>query len=626
MIHGSKVVTLCISRLHDTENARFVELLNKHLRDNGCTLWIYNITTDLYWDESMSSSETSVFDLIDFHVTDVLIIMEEKIKSKAVTAKLISRAHMYHVPVIVVDGSAEDAATVRYDYARGFEQIVRHVIDVHGARQLHFMGGSPGNPFSEERLKVFRKILAEKGLPFNNKSVSYGYFWAKPAKAATEELIRSGSLPDAVVCATDIMAINAASVLLEHGYRIPEDIIVTGFDGIDEILFSTPTITSARCGTTGFATAVYQAAIDCLQYGQTTREYLVEPSLLLHVSCGCNCEAAGSSPERLHSFNDRFYRYQDDNRTLALMSERLQKSHSLLEASWALYDPTLQDMCCIIDNRCGDDTINLLEVGETCPSEDDTMLLFFDTDEEKFVQRPFQKNQIIPDLERHINEGYPLIFNSMTFMNVPLGYCCFYFRDYELTDYCKLPQIITMLSFGIGGFITRQYQRYLMRRIEEIYQYDALTGLHNRISFNKAFEALKIRHSDEPTPVTIILADLDGLKRINDNYGHAAGDQAIEAVAHALQNSCPSGTLCVRFGGDEMIAVVPGEYDTQQLDAQIRTTLEKFNKASGLPFPVSTSLGIHTTMLTEELDLEKMLKFADADLYQEKQRKKRILS
>ena len=622
MIHGCKVVSLCISRLHDIENARFVQSLNKHLRANNCSLWVYNITTDLYWNETATGGEISVFDMVDFHVTDALIIMEEKIKSKSVSARLIKQAHLYNVPVIIVDGSADDVATVRYDYARGFEQIVRHVIDAHGAKRLHFMGGSPGNPFSEERLHVFRTVLAEKGLPFDDRSVSYGHFWAKPAIAAAETIIESGDLPDAIICANDIMAINVSAVLQDHGFHVPEDIIVTGFDGMDEVFFASPTITSARCGTSGLAESVYQAVIDCMQYGQVTREYLVEPELMLNESCGCGDEPAPFAPDRQHSFNDRFYRYQDDNRSLATMSERLQRSNSLMEASWALYDPTLQDMCCIIDNRCGDDTINLLEIGESMPSEDDSMLLFFDTDESPFVQRQILKSKIIPDLERHISEGYPLLFNVLTFMNVTLGYICFYYRGYEVTDYCKIPQVITMLSFGFGGFISRQYQRYLMRRIEEMYQYDALTGLHNRISFNKAFEALKIQHSDEPTPVTIILADLDGLKHINDSYGHAAGDQAIEAVAHALQLSCPSGTLCVRFGGDEMIAVVPGEHDPEALDHQIRETLEQFNAESELPFKVSTSLGIHTTELTEDLDLEKMLKFADADLYQEKQLKK----
>lgn len=621
MIYGRKVVALCISRLHDIENARFIEELNKQLSACQCSLWIYNLTADLYWNDKDFNAEESVFDLIDYSITDALIIMEEKIKSKAVSSLLTKRAHANGVPVVIVDGSSEETATVHYDYARGFEQIVRHVIDCHGARNLHFMGGMPGNPFSDERLEVFRRVLAEKGLPFNDRSVSYGNFWAKPAKAATEEIVARGNLPDAIICANDIMAINASTVLQEHEIRVPEDVIVTGFDGIDEIFFAEPRITSVRCGTSGFAESVFRAAMDCMQYGQTTRAYLVEPSLILNESCGCSGNE-NLSLGHVHSFNDRFYRYQDDNRMLASISERIQKSPNLQEACWCLYDPVLHDMSCIVDPRCKDNTINLLESNDAGIQQQDTMLLFFDTDEKDFLQRSIRRSDIIPHLEERISYGMPLIFNAMSFMNVSLGYFCFHFKDYEITDYCKIPQIITMISFGIGGFMSRQNQLYLRSRVEDIYKYDALTGLHNRISFNNAVASLKQKYKDEEIPVTIIMSDLDGLKTINDSFGHAAGDQAIVAAAEALQHSCPPESICVRFGGDEMIAVVPGSCDTAGIEQSIHNALDLFNLRSGLAFHVSTSLGIHTTRLTQDLDLEKILHFADADLYQEKQAKK----
>lgn len=621
MIHGLKVIALCVSRLHDIEIARFVEELNKLLVPCGCSLWIYNITADLYWDEASTKAEISVFDLIDFEITDALIIMEEKIKSKTVSSRLLKRAKANGVPAIVVDGDYEQVATVHYDYSRGFEQIVRHVIDCHGARNLHFMGGIPGNSFSDARLAVFRRVLAEKGLPFHDRSVSYGYFWAKPAKAAAEALIENGSLPDAIICANDIMAINVSAVLQEHKIRIPEDVIVTGFDGQDEIFFSDPSITSARCGTSGLAESVFRAVIDSLQYGQITKDYLVEPTLILNESCGCSGEDV-STIGHTHSFNDRFYRYQDDNQLLAQISEWMQNSSSLQEACWCLYDPVLTDMCCIVDQRCQDDTINLLESPDAGIQSQSTLLTFFDTEEKDFLQRPFPRKDIIPRLEERMNSGMPLIFNAMTFMNVSLGYYCFHFKDYEITDYCKIPQIITMLSFGVGGFITRQYQRYLRSRIESMYKYDALTGLHNRISFNKEVAALKKQHQDEQLPVTIILSDLDGLKSINDSYGHAAGDQAIAAAADALMKSCPPDSICMRFGGDEMIAVIPGACDIARIRQSIHRCLDEFNESSGLDFRITTSIGTHKTQLTQDMDLEKLFRFVDADMYHEKQIKK----
>ena len=64
MIGGHKVIALCMSRIHDMENSRFIAELNRRLSGASCSLFIYNINTDLYWDENHLSAETAVFDLI----------------------------------------------------------------------------------------------------------------------------------------------------------------------------------------------------------------------------------------------------------------------------------------------------------------------------------------------------------------------------------------------------------------------------------------------------------------------------------------------------------------------------------------------------------------------------------
>lgn len=619
MIGEKRIISLCISRLHDLENARFIMELNQSLHQHNCSLWIYNINTDLYWNDTTYNAETSVFDLLDYDHTDVVIVMDEKIKSRAISDRIIERTQARGIPVIIADGSHEGCAEVRFDYGCGFEQVIRHVMEEHHVRRPHFIGGAPDDPFSNERLAIFRSVVMEYGISFDKTMVSYGYFWAKPAKAAAEEILTREILPDAILCANDIMAINVVSVLTEHGIRVPEDIIVTGFDGIDEINFMTPTITSARCGTSGMSGSIYQAVLDALD-GCKPRHYMVKPQLLRNCSCGCLTNESAALGH-LHSFNDRFYRYQDDNRALSNMCERMQSFDSIEESSYTLFGDVLQDMCCIINKRCIDYTTDYFTT-ERVTEFDDTMLLFLDTDQIPFLQRDIARSEIIPNLEDIMAQGYPLIFNSLSFMNVPLGYLCFHFREYEITDYCKIPQIATSLSLGLGGFINRQYQSYLTRKIETMYRYDALTGLSNRMSFSKDFAVLCESRGDEGIPLTIVLSDLDGLKPINDLFGHAAGDNAIHTVAQALLSACPPDALCVRFGGDEMVAVIPGACDSQTLVQRITDHLDAYNASSGLAYQISTSVGVSQTTLRRDTDFEALLRKADLAMYSIKQEKK----
>ena len=86
-----------------------------------------------------------------------------------------------------------------------------------------------------------------------------------------------------------------------------------------------------------------------------------------------------------------------------------------------------------------------------------------------------------------------------------------------------------------------------------MYQYDGLTNLYNRLAFLSIFNELKEEPSNIGKTMTIIMADLNGLKKINDTYGHVAGDQAIATVAKELKAACPYGSICVRYGGDEML-------------------------------------------------------------------------
>ena len=622
MLHGKRVISLCMSRLHDIDNARFVAQLNQLLAKENCSLWIFNLNSDLYWNDSEYHAETAVFDLIDYEHSDAVIVMDEKIKCRRVADGIIEKSQKAGIPVVIVDGSHAGCSEVRYDYGSGFEKIVRHVLEEHHVRRPHFMGGTPDNPFSLERERMFKKVIAEYGIPFTEDMVSYGEFWTKPAKAAAEQIASRSVLPEAVICANDIMAFNVCEVMTAHGIRIPEDMLVTGFDGMDEIYFSTPSLSSVLCGVSGLSESVAQAVLDSMAHPGHYREYPVEPQLLLNCSCGCGSDAQITHLGHSHSFNDRFYRYQDDNRELAEMCEEMQTISSITESVTTLRGTSLQDVCCVINKRCLDYSEDYFRPDAPC-NFDDTMLLFLDTDQPSFRQHDFPRSDEIPNLKDTMTREYPLIFSEMDYMSIPIGYMCFHFQEYEITNYCKLPQVVSALSIGLGGFINRQYQQYLVRRIEEMYRYDSLTGLCNRMSFSRDFEKLREREGGKHLPLTVVMSDLDGLKQINDRFGHAAGDHAISTVATALQMSCPHDALCVRFGGDEMVALIPGECDTAGLAENITRFLADYNASSMLPYQISTSLGISHTVLEKDTDFETLIREADQQMYAIKQERKK---
>ena len=239
--------------------------------------------------------------------------------------------------------------------------------------------------------------------------------------------------------------------------------------------------------------------------------------------------------------------------------------------------------------------------------------LLFDWEHYNTDIRPFDISNVCVGIEEHLQNGYPLIFNSIDYMNKTLGYVCYSFPNYDLTDYSKTTGISNMISVGLGGYINMQYQQYLLAKVEKMYMIDSLTGLLNRLAFHEAFEKMRKVPENNGIPLTVIMADLDHLKKINDTLGHEAGDKAIATVAGALKNACPEAALCVRFGGDEMLAFIPEECDTDEIQKKIGMFCE--NRSNQLGYRISASCGSYSTTLTPETNVDEVIRHADEQMY-----------
>lgn len=626
MLHGKKIAALCTSRINDVQVNRFVNELNTTLVRAGFALLVYNINMDVYWEENFYPSEAAVYSLVDYDTTDVVIVMSEKIKSNTITGEIIAKAKAKGIPVIVVDGEHEDAVCIGFDYELGFEKIVRHVVEYHQVKHPHFMAGNKGNFFSEQRLEVFKRVIAENNIPFDDSMVSYGDFWVTPAIKAAKAIAKLDPLPDAVICANDIMALNTCDVFAGLGIKVPEQVIVTGFDGADEIYSFSPKISSVSCDIVVLADAVCDTAVKLVNGEDVGSHIYVEPIMNPNESCGC--EEYIDPMMQLSSFNNGFYRYQDDLKVMFEAAGHIQMSDSIEEAAeklnsdaFPLHDHVLNDVCCVINKSCLNSESNYFSDSVSGEYEPE-MFVFYDAYSRKggvFVPR----GETSPPLRKMFEMKCPLIYSALTFMDKPIGYVCCSIPEYNIIDYSKIFQITTSMGVGIGGHITTSHQRYLYKKVDELYKTDNLTGLYNRHGFQTEFTRCKQNASLVGKPVAIIAADLDGLKYINDTFGHDAGDNAICSAGNVLRQASPKHSLCVRNGGDEMLVVVPDCAEPQAILQNIEKCFEEFNATSGLEYTVHASCGCFMTELTADFDLDAALKLADSDMYINKKERKR---
>ena len=612
MINGKKLVALCTYRIYDSQVFSFITELNRLLQADDCYLFIYTLNSEI-GNNGDESDETAVFDLVPFDKTDAVVIMDEKIKSREVVQHILDRANEHDVPAVVIDGEYENTSIVKFDYAKGFEAVVRHIIEYHKVKRPHFMAGKRKSPFSNERIEVFKKVITENGFTFDDSMISYGDFWAEPSRKATLELLQRPILPDAIICANDIMAINVCDILQTKGIRVPDEVIVSGFDGVEEAFWSKPGITTSKCDSIELAVIITDVLLSLFK-GERNIKKWIQPRFIENDSCGCPHSDADPLLT-VSGINDRFYHHQDDVHVMQGVTAKIMSGKSSDESIKYIRNHLTSHMCIVAEKSCFDLENNFLfenvEKGEKVVIYD-----WYSKDDEV---KPYNPDEIIPHLMDVLDNGYPLIFNCLEYMGKAPGFICYSYPRAETIDYTKTTSLTYYLGMALGGYVINKYQKYLRDKLQRTYQHDGLTGLYNRLAFLEKFEELHADSTNHGKKATLVMLDLNGLKQINDSFGHLSGDEAIATVAKILKDSCPPDALCVRIGGDEMLALILGECDWDLLKKTMTARMEEATRKLG--YTVAASMGTASTVFDANMNLDTVIGLADEQMYKMKKEK-----
>lgn len=178
MFKGRKIIALCLTRLSNDETTAKVAELNKALVAKDYRLFVYNACTDFYRNNRFENAEKKVYSLIDYNIVDAVVIFSEAFRDTSIVDELRMGAEAHNVPVFILGNRSEKCTSFIFDYEAGFEQAVRHIIEYHGITDTAMIAGLKGEEHSEQRIAVYKKVLAENGLPFNDNMLSYGDYWS----------------------------------------------------------------------------------------------------------------------------------------------------------------------------------------------------------------------------------------------------------------------------------------------------------------------------------------------------------------------------------------------------------------------------------------------------------------
>jgi len=174
----------------------------------------------------------------------------------------------------------------------------------------------------------------------------------------------------------------------------------------------------------------------------------------------------------------------------------------------------------------------------------------------------------------------------------------------------------TVVLAGLTSTAAAATRTRMTTRLNELATHDELTGCLNRRAFDDALRAEAVRARRYGRPFSVIMADLDRFKAINDTFGHAAGDTALRTVASVLEGGVRAGDVVGHVGGDEFAVLLPETGAEEAAEAAVRLGATVRDAQSGVH--LTMSLGVSTWSGPED-SAEVVVRRADQALYTAKQ-------
>ena len=276
----------------------------------------FNIATFVWFTGALEKDkhnmgEINLVNLPDFNLFDGVIVFSNAMHREDNKRYVEEILKDVSCPVVGMGCNPNGSPGVYTDCYTAMKNVVEHFIVEHNMTKIHFVKGVEGNPDGEARFKGYLDALEEHGIPYNEGRVSHGDFYVTGAELAVNEILASElDFPEAIVCANDIMALTVCDLLTQRGYKIPEDVAVSGYDYTNEGRFHNPTLMTVKSNFVELGKKTCATLVDIIEGKEVEHEILLPDEVVLAESCGCKKEANSSENEhdRLRFSADITYR------------------------------------------------------------------------------------------------------------------------------------------------------------------------------------------------------------------------------------------------------------------------------------------------------------------------------
>ncbi len=607
--------------------SQVLDKLTKKAAVDGVDVFVYTTFILPYEAEVQQKSQLKLFDLPNPEDYDGVIIFAHTFNSPFEMERIRQKFKGCDIPMITTEVKVPGMAMVGTSNYRGIYDLSKHLIEKHGVKKVVYVRGNDGNVECAERRRALEDALREHGLELMD-SIKGDFGFYAAAMGVGQWLDAGNELPDAFVCANDLMALGIVNSLHQKGINVPDDVIVTGFDHVHEAQTSYPLIATVSREWENMGEYLYEELKNQYKNPDSSVERLYPSKFVPSESCGCTPDekALGIRLEKVRNIYatatetdmmDFFFQ-----RVHIEMSKVEDKSSFFKYASeqWGREGFFGEDYCICVDPLLfeADDEEYIEKVKKFSDRMD---VLYERRAGISIPQRSFNTSEVYPGYVKEKGKSNVYVFSALANLEHLIGYLAVK----------NLPSILYSLQFKrwVNNldtlFINIRHNIFLKKtnaKLREIYMTDFLTEMYNRMGCDNILYSFIEKEKAEGRNTILLFYDINCMKLINDGYGHLNGDLAIKATANAMRNSLPKDYLLGRYGGDEFIAVGPlmEGHGIEDYRADFDSALKNIMDGLKVSFKLSASVGVCMIDPEKEGTIDDFIREADESMYEEKQR------
>ena len=603
MLKGKYVIGVCLTKFYEIHIKRFLKSLHAAAVKENVQVLVFNTFYDYYGDRPSCTGAASVFGLIDYNVVDALVVMPSGFYEQDIVDSLIAEARKNDKPVISIDKELNVDVCIMPEQGRSFSELLRHVFGVHKIKRPFYLSGKKNEENTLKREKIYFSVLKEFNIdPDIDNYFAYGEFWSEPALREIRKFFeRKLPLPDAFICANDAMAFAVCDFLAEQGYSVPEDILVTGFDGIDSENYMEPSLTTCEPDYDTYADHTVDAALRLIENMKVYSLMHVPMKVKYAESCGCVARDSKKSARNAGRLYEITVSIDNLENHWYKMPARVLEEPGIANLKKVMfrYLPWRSAVCLNSDFVSLEDNPRQHRKNQSGFTKRMTVLCAKGDNAVELSLSGFSTSKILPDLADYEWRNM-VIITALNHGEKVYGY---FLSDVdELENSTKLIHRFVMnLDVSLGLVESTAMNSTLSDKVEQLSLIDSVTGLP---SYKGMVKKIEEHYENDPDRLKYRLAvsvySIYRWAELVREFGIEESENALNAVKEILQKSNPKQDIIGHFAEGELVLVnfFPPEDDIgkevgERVDC-FRELMKKYNEDSGKSYYLEAEVGCTT--------------------------------